>query len=451
MGVALSIILFVILLSFLVICHEAGHFVASRKAGVVVEEFGVGMGPRLLAVKRGVTTYSLNLVPIGAFVRPVGEDDPTVEGGLAGKGPWARIGVYAAGPLVNLVLAFLLMAIFFMVVVTESIVGNEGLMVQSVNEGSSAQIAGIRPADVIVRIGDTAIEDSEDVRDAISRTGQNATTVVLKRSGAEIPVTLTPNYDEELKRYIMGVSLSGWLDMVTDVAADSPAAGQILPGDTILGVNGELVYGREGLTEALRTAAGSGESFEVKLGRIVTKEDGKQEIQSKTITLNPDALSEGAIVGVTAQWVEGASLEKYRRSVGQALHDTVDFFVELPRMMWESIPLMKEDPSTAVVGPVGAGQLTVETVKLLGYTYVLYLGGIISLGVALFNLIPFPPLDGGGMVIALIEGIRRGKRLSQKAVRATYIVGWAFMIVLFVLVFYSDIRRIIIGDGFPGL
>jgi regulator of sigma E protease len=71
--------------------------------------------------------------------------------------------------------------------------------------------------------------------------------------------------------------------------------------------------------------------------------------------------------------------------------------------------------------------------------------------VALFNFIPFPPLDGGGIVIALIEGIRRGKRLSQKAVHAAYYVGWVFMIMLFVVVFYSDIARIISGKGFPGL
>jgi regulator of sigma E protease len=451
MGVALSIVVFIILLSFLVICHEMGHFAASRKAGVVVQEFGVGLGPRLFSVKRGETTYSINLVPIGAFVRPVGEDDPTVEGGLAGKGPWARMGVYAAGPLVNLGLAFLLLAIFFMVVVSASIVGNEGLMVQSVNEGSAAADAGIQPGDVIVQIGDAAIEDSGDVQDAIGQAGQTATTVILQRGGVDIPVTLTPTYDDDLKRYIMGVSLSGWLGMVTEVAADSPAAGRILPGDTIVAINGKLVYGRESVTEALRKAADSGKSFKVELQRIVTDEDAKQELKSEKITLDPGALSEGSIAGVTTQWVEGATLKESRRSVGQALRDTVDFFVDLPRMIWESIPIMKEDPSKAMVGPVGAGQLTVETVELLGYTYVLYLGGMISLGVAMFNFIPFPPLDGGGMVIGLIEGIRRGKRLPQKAVRATYIVGWGLMILLFVLVFSSDISRVIKGEGFLGL
>ena len=451
MGVALSIVLFIILLSFLAICHEVGHFVASRKVGVVVEEFGLGMGPRLFAKKRGVTTYSINLVPIGAFVRPVGEDDPAVEGGLAGKSPWARMLVYAAGPVMNLVLAFLLMAVFFMVVVTQSIVGNEGLMVQSVTDNSPAQIAGIQPADVIVQVGDTAIESSDNVQDAISKSGSAATTVVLQRSGEKITVTLTPTYDEKLKRYLMGVRLSGCLGMVSEVAADSPAAGQILPGDAILRVNGKLVYSRDNLTEALSKAADSGNSFKVGLQRIVINKKGKEEPKSETIMLDPGSLSQGAIVGVTTQWVEGASLQKSRRPVGQALHDTADFFVQIPSMIKESIPLMREDPSTAVVGPVGAGQLTVETVKLLGYTYVFYLGGMISLGVALFNFIPFPPLDGGGMAIALIEGIRRGKRLPQKAVRATYYVGWALMIMLFVVVFYSDIARVISGKGFPGL
>ena len=322
---------------------------------------------------------------------------------------------------------------------------------QSVKEGSPAADAGIQPGDVIVQIGDTHIANSKDVQDAIGRAGQTATTVLLRSGGTDNAVTLTPTYDDSLKRYVMGVSLSGWLGMVTDVAVDSPAAGQILPGDAIVAVNGKLVYGRDSLTEALGKAADGGKSFKVELQRIDTDEEGKQNLQSETITLDPDSLSGRAIVGVTSQWVEGASLQKSRRPVGRALHDTVDFFVQIPSMIKESIPLIKENPSTAVVGPVGAGQLTVETVRLLGYTYVLYLGGMISLGVSLFNFIPFPPLDGGGMAIALIEGIRRGKRLPQKAVRATYYVGWALMIMLFVVVFYSDIARVISGKGFPGL
>jgi len=133
------------------------------------------------------------------------------------------------------------------------------------------------------------------------------------------------------------------------------------------------------------------------------------------------------------------------------LGDAGDFIIHLPSLIKDSIPLIKQDPGSAVMGPVGAARLTVEVVKVGGFTSVLFLGGFISISLALFNFLPIPPLDGGGMAIALIEGIRGGKRLPQKAVRYVYIAGTALMIVLFVVVFYNDIYSAITGKAIPGL
>src|SRR5512136_2296962 len=228
MVVFLTVVVFVAVLFFLVTCHELGHFLASRKAGIVVEEFGIGFPPRLFSIKRGQTIYSINLIPVGAFVRPTGEDDPTVEGGLAGKGPWTRMGVYAAGPLVNIVLAFVFISAFFMGVVTTRITGNQGIMVHSVSEGSVAEQAGIRAGDVILQIDDTLITKFGDIGDALNTNPETPKTVVVRSVGGESrQVTILPQYDQERKRYILGVSLSSWLDMVTAVDADSPVAGVI--------------------------------------------------------------------------------------------------------------------------------------------------------------------------------------------------------------------------------
>jgi len=120
----------------------------------------------------------------------------------------------------------------------------------------------------------------------------------------------------------------------------------------------------------------------------------------------------------------------------------------MPSLIAASIPVIKEDPSKAVVGPVGAGQLTVEAVRAFGIGHVLLVGGVISLGLALFNFFPIPPLDGGGMLVAFIEGIRRGKRLPQKMVRLAYAIGTTLLIMLMVLVIYWDIARLISGEGF---
>jgi regulator of sigma E protease len=448
MGAFLTIVIFVAVLFFLVTCHELGHFLASRRAGIIIEEFGLGLPPRLFSIKRGPTIYSINLIPVGAFVRPIGEDDPTVEGGLAGKGPWTRMGVYAAGPLVNVVLAFLFISAFYMGVVTTRVTGNQGIMVHSVAAGSVAEQAGIQAGDVILQIDDTVVTEFGDLGDALNSNPGTAKTVVMQRSGVELdPITVHPQYDQERDRYILGVSLSSWLDMVTGVDADSPVAQSIKSGDAILRVNGEWVYSRDSFSQALKEALASGEDFEVVLDRV--GDDGK--LVEKAVSLPPDSVNDGVLTGVTSEWVDGATLEKDRRSPWQAVRDAGDFVIHLPSLIKDSIPLIRQDPGSAFLGPVGAAQLTVEVVKVGGFANVLFLGGFISISLALFNFLPIPPLDGGGMAIAFIEGIRRGKRLPQKAVRFVYLAGTVLMIMLFVVVFYGDIARLISGKGFPGL
>jgi regulator of sigma E protease len=448
MGVFLTIILFVVTLFFLITCHELGHFLASRRAGIVVEEFGFGFPPRLFSVKRGQTIYSINLIPVGAFVRPVGEDDPAIEGGLASKGPWTRMGVYAAGPLINVVLAFVFISAFYMGVVTTRITDNQGIMVHSVVAGSVAEQAGIQAGDVILRIDDTAVDEFGDISEALNANPGTSNVVLVQRGGTEMdPISVQPQYDAERERYVLGVSLLSWLDMVTSVEADSPAAAAIEAGDAILRVDGKWVYSRETFSDALKEAADDGGSFDVVVERA--KEDGT--LGDKTVSLPSSSVSDGALVGVTTQWVNGAVLEKERRTPWQAVWDAGDFVIHLPSLIKDSIPLIKQDPGSAFIGPVGAAQLTVEVVKVSGMASVLFLGGFISISLALFNFLPIPPLDGGGMLIALIEGIRGGKRLPQTAVRYVYLVGMVLMIMLFVLVFYGDIARIINGEGFPGL
>src|SRR4030042_2128151 len=99
MSVAIALVGFIVALFVMMSSHEWGHMVAAKRAGLVVEEFGIGFPPRLFAVKRGQTSYSVNLIPLGAFVRTPGENDPTVPGSLASKGPWTRMVVFAEGPL----------------------------------------------------------------------------------------------------------------------------------------------------------------------------------------------------------------------------------------------------------------------------------------------------------------------------------------------------------------
>jgi len=141
-------------------------------------------------------------------------------------------------------------------------------------------------------------------------------------------------------------------------------------------------------------------------------------------------------------------MEKERIPVGQAIHAGASYVVHMPAMLVASIPLIREAPDKALVGPIGAGQLTVEAVRAFGFGNIIFMAGIISLGIALFNFFPIPPLDGGGMLVAFIEVIRRGKRLSHRAVRLAQTIGTAALIALMIMVTFNDVLRLIEGGGF---
>jgi regulator of sigma E protease len=434
MSVVIIIVLFIVALFVAVCLHELGHFIAAKRAGVKVEEFGIGIPPRLFGIKRGETIYSVNAIPIGAFVKAAGENDPTVPRSLAGKGPWTRLGIYAAGPLVNIFLAFVLLSTFLALPV--SFITGNGLMVHSVAVNSSAEEAGIEPGDIILEVDGQPVHTRGDMQDILNSVAEGTEiTLLLQRNGQETQTRLKPKFDPELQRRIIGVLLC-W-NMVTQTEEGSPAyeAG-IRADDTIVSINEQAVYSDESMSKVLRSVA-EGERIDVVLLR------GGNVTAASLINVDYETLP-----GAELQWVDGTHIEQERLPVWRAVSSGARYIVYMPVLIIEAIPLMIESPDLALVGPIGAGQLTVEVVRSSGFSNILFMAAIISLGLGIFNLFPIPPLDGGGMLVALIEGFRHGKRLSTRTVRLAHYVGTALLIAVMVLVTFSDVYRLISGKGF---
>jgi len=434
MSVAIIIILFIVALFVAICLHELGHFIAAKRVGVKVEEFGLGIPPRLFGIKRGETIYSLNAIPIGAFVKAAGENDPTVPRSLAGKGPWTRLGIYAAGPLVNIFLAFVLLSAFF--ALPYSVIASNGLMVRAVVANSPAEESGIEPEDIILEVDGQPVHRQGDIQDIVNSGEEGAEiTLLLLRNGQEKESTLKPELDLESQLLKIGVWL--WLDMVSQVEEDSPAyeAG-IRPGDAIHSINGQLVYNEESMSSALHSVE---EGKEIKLVLL-------REGEMVSIALIHDGSE--TLPGVELKWVEGVHFEQERLPVWRAVYLGARDIIYMPVLIIEAIPQIIESPDMALVGPIGAGQLTVEIVRSSGFSGILFMAGMLSLGLAIFNFLPIPPLDGGGMLVAFIEGCRRGKRLSPRAVRLAYTVGTTFLIALVILITFSDISRLISGEVF---
>jgi regulator of sigma E protease len=434
MSVAIIIILFLVTLFVAICLHELGHFIAAKRAGVKVEEFGIGFPPpRLFGIKRGETIYSLNAIPIGAFVKAAGENDPTVPRSLAGKGPWTRLGIYAAGPLVNIFLAFVLLSAFL--ALPYSVITGNGLMVHAVAVNSSAEEAGIEPGDIILEAAGQSIHKSGDLSNIVNSVEEGTEiTLLLLRNGQEVQTTVKPKFDPTQRQQIIGV-WSCW-NIVSEVDEDSPAyeAG-IRAGDTILRINGQDVYNEESTSSALRSVEESGKI------NLVLLRDGKMV----SISLDNDGYE--TLPGVEIRWVDGTHTEQERLPVWRAAYSGARYIIYMPVLIIKAIPQIIKSPDTALVGPIGAGQLTVEMVRTYGFSNMLFMASIISLGLGIFNLFPIPPLDGGGMLVAFIEGCRRGKRLSPRTVRLAYTIGTTFLIALVILVTFIDIWRLPRGFG----
>ena len=434
MSLAAIIILFIVSLFVALCLHELGHFVASKRAGVKVEEFGIGIPPRLFGIKRGETIYSLNAIPIGAFVKAAGENDPAVPRSLAGKGPWTRLGIYAAGPVVNIFLAFILLSAFL--ALPYSVIAGDGIMVRAVVENSPAEEAGIEPGDLILEVAGQPIQNSADLSDMVNSVEEGAElSLTLLRDGQEVSKTLKPRFDEEQQQQVIGV-YTGW-NIVSQVDEGSPSyeAG-IRAGDTVYSINGQLIYNDSSMSSALESVPEGGEID------MVLLRDGNQTAESLTNA------GYQTLPGVDMRWVEGADIEQERVPVWKAVYMGARYIIYMPVLIVQAIPLLIQRPDLALVGPIGAGQLTVEIVRSSGSDTILFMGGIISLGLGIFNLFPIPPLDGGGMLVALIEGFRRGKRLSPQKVRLAQYIGTVFLIALMVLITFSDVYRLISGGGF---
>ncbi len=433
MNIAIIIILFIVALFVAMCLHELGHFIASKRAGVKVEEFGLGMPPRLFGIKRGETIYSLNAIPIGAFVKATGENDPTVPRSLAGKRPWTRLGIYAAGPLVNIFLAFILLSAF--IALPYSVIAGDGLMVHSVVENSPADEAGIEPGDIILEIEGQLVRRRADVQNMVNSVEEGAEiTLLLLSSGQVKEKTLKPELDAESQ--LLKIGVWPWWDIVSQVDEGSPAyeAG-IRAGDTILTINGQLIHNDESISKALLSVEEDGEI------KLVLLRDGEET--SLTLT----NVGYQTLPGVDLQWVQGVHMEQERLPVWRAIYLGARDIIFMPVLIIEAIPQIIESPDTALVGPIGAGQLTVEIVRSSGFSSMLFMAGMISLGIGIFNLFPIPPLDGGGMLVAFIEGCRRGKRLSPRTVRLVYTIGTTFLIALVILITVIDIWRIPRGFG----
>jgi regulator of sigma E protease len=192
-------------IAILIFVHELGHFLAARLFGVEVEEFGIGFPPRIVKLfEAGGTEFTLNWIPLGGFVRPKGENDPDVPGGLAAANPWVRLAVLFAGPLMNIGVGIILAVLLFYNLGDPVL---DRIQVLQVAENSPAAEAGLMAEDVILEINGEKMNSSDNIYEAIQASLGEPTTIIYERDGSPGQVTLVPRADPPEGEGAIGIAM----------------------------------------------------------------------------------------------------------------------------------------------------------------------------------------------------------------------------------------------------
>ncbi len=238
----LSILEFVIALGVLIVLHELGHLLIAKLMNIEVEEFGIGFPPRIARLFTwGGTEFTLNWIPLGGFVRPKGENDPDVPGGLAAANPWKRLAVLLGGSTVNIVTGILLFSLLF---TSLGAPDTSKVQIMSVVEGTPAEQAGLQVGDVVRAVNGAPVTDIENLSAMIREQVGNEVTITVERDGQTLDIAATPRVDPPEGQGALGITLGNptvpvsWfrtLPVAAQVTWDQVEALISLPGQLIRG------------------------------------------------------------------------------------------------------------------------------------------------------------------------------------------------------------------------
>ncbi len=415
-----NIISVAIVLAVLIVIHEFGHLVIAKASKVPVEKFSIGFGPVLLKKKIKETVYQLSLIPFGGYIKMLGEESE-VEGGFLLQPAPKKIGVVLAGPISNFILGFILTFIMLLTFGEKYVEPRISLTADSWEAKS-----GLRNGDLILTIESDTITNFSDIEN-----------ILLKHQAETLAI--------RVKRDDNVVSIPFW------VAAESltispfllPIVGQVKRGgpawqiglranDQIKAVAGQPITVWDEFVQLIRTSAG-------KKILIQWQRENLLFTDSVIPELKTDELS-GEKIGQIGVWVRlpKKSLSfptAFLASAKRCLDVVIQTLVVIYKVITGQIS------RRAIGGPIMVAKITYEGVDW-GAEYFLALWAILSINLFVVNLIPVPVLDGGRILLFIIEVIRR-KRLTKKQLDFALNLGWGIVILLIFFTLFNDIIRIV--------
>jgi regulator of sigma E protease len=439
-GVLLTIVATAAVLGFMILIHEFGHYITAKMCGVRVEVFSIGFGTRLLGWRKGDTDYRISAIPLGGYVRMSGENPMEPRTGDPGEflshPRWQRFIIAIAGPFMNIFLAIALLTGVYMVSFSRPIWANKPALIGYVMRDSSAEKAGIQPGDTIVRVDDGPLNPTwQQVIPQEVLSPNHPVQVEIRRGNQTFTRTVTPEPtgpDE--------YGSAGWVpdqpNIVTSLENGLPAdqAGLKL-GDNIIAVNGTPVRSVPAIIQILQDNEGKPAVFTV-------SRDGKQldlTIKPELVTV-PGEDKPRWRIGISCEPDEATQLP-FLAALRQSWQDNKKssyLILELVQKMVRRQVSMRQ-----MEGPIGIARASGEAARQ-GLSPLLQLTAAISLNLGIFNLFPIPILDGGVILMLIIESVM-GRDISLNVKERVYQMAFLFLVLFFVVVIYNDLVKTLPG------
>lgn len=452
------VIVGVLLFELIIFSHEFGHFITAKKSGVKVNEFSLGMGPKILSFKRGETDYSLRLLPIGGFCSMEGEDEESPEPRAFNNAKiWKRMIIIIAGAVMNIILGFIMM--FAYTVQADSYASTT---IGGFNPNSVSANCGIEAGDKITELNGYSIWNSRDLQFAMAtmncKNVDGKTLQIYKQDCAQESCAVYNKILDDNKN-IDDSTVDKLFEILSDGCSKINASSSKEDAYNIYKQTGESLYNeyykgkktfepvniKEDDTRLRYTSdvkvIRDGEEIELKDVQFFTYYQDDEDRKEGKTSLAYDF-----------------SVTEIDKTFGTVIGETVSNTCSMAKMVWTSLVWLVQGKFsfTDLSGPVGiatavtqVASIGLETSFMDAFNNILYVMIMITINLGIFNMLPFPALDGGRFLFLLIEWIFR-KPIPRKAEQIVNSIGFALLMVFMLVVTVKDVWQLVTGT-MPGM
>jgi regulator of sigma E protease len=427
---------FLVLIGVMILLHELGHYLVGRFFDVKIDAFSIGFGPRLFGFHHGETDFKVCLILFGGYVKFAGEQpgdeqasDPRA---LPSKPRWQRLCITFAGPATNIVLAVGLLTGLYMVQYPKIPMPPSPIVGFVAPDGPAAQ-AGVREGDQVVQIDDVMDPTWETIAVKEIASAKRPMDVWVVRNGQRLNFTVTPAYDDK-----QHLGIAGWTQSMAvqvggyccDVEVAQKAG--LKKGDTFVSLNGKPIRSSMRLLDVIGEAKGSPSD-------LVYARDGKEYHTTVTPVWSDYQGSKAWRIGAALE----SPVEIVKLPFREALAESWRQNVQSTKLIYQFLQGIAERRMSAksLEGPIRIAQLSGQAAREGAVVYIGLMAAV-SLNLAIFNLLPIPILDGGVMLMLLVEMLLR-RDLSMRIKEAIVRVGFVFLMMVVVFVLYNDITKLL--------